>query len=175
LPFAADIPYPPILFAQIIIRIITNTYYLFKNQFGMVLAIYTIENRRDGMSDSLFGLSEKALQLSEQRAVMLSNNIVNSATPNYKARDIDFHKVLQETTDNQASILKTTDAKHIQTGGAGSAPVLYRIPMKENLDGNTVDGEIERKNFLQNALNYQVNLTFVKNSSDKLMKAFKGE
>jgi flagellar basal-body rod protein FlgB len=43
-----------------------------------------------------------------------------------------------------------------------------------SLDGNTVDGEIERKNFIENALRYQVNLTFIQNKSDELTKAMGG-
>ncbi len=50
--------------------------------------------------DKIFGLSEQALKLSEDRSVMLSNNLVNSSTPHYKAKDIDFHQALQEA--NQA-------------------------------------------------------------------------
>lgn len=128
------------------------------------------------MVDSIFGLSEKALELCEQRAVTLSNNIVNSATPNYKARDIDFHKLLHDTSSSQADGLLVNSDRHMQVSENGQSPQkLYRVPMKENLDGNTVDEEIERKNFLQNSLNYQVSLTFVKNESDRLMKAIKGE
>ncbi|RDI39955.1 flagellar basal body rod protein FlgB [Aquicella lusitana] len=127
------------------------------------------------MADSLYGLSERALVLCEERANLLSSNIVNSATPHYKARDIDFHKLLQDAS-NQADALGVSDPKHIKTNGTdGSLPVLYRVPMQSNLDGNTVDEDIERKNFIQNALNYQVNLTFVKNKTDQIMKAIKGE
>lgn len=127
------------------------------------------------MSDSIFGISERALQLSEGRAVLLSGNIVNSSTPHYKARDINFNKILQEET-NTASRLATTEAKHMQASSPNGQPnTMYRIPMQKNMDGNTVDEEIERKNFLQNSLNYQVNLTFIKNTTDQLHKAIKGE
>ena len=128
------------------------------------------------MTDNLFGITEKALALSEERAVMISNNIVNISTPHYKARDIDFHGLLQDASDSQAMSLVATSPGHLQPANQnGSSPTLYRVPMKMNMDGNTVDEEIERKNFLQNALNYQVNLTFIKYTSDILTKAIKGE
>ncbi len=130
------------------------------------------------MTDSIFGLSAKALSLCEDRAVALSNNIVNSATPNYQAKDMDFSKLLQDAskTEDDSGRLIATDSRHLQpVQSANSKATLYRVPMKTNMDGNTVDEEIERKNFLQNALNYQVNLTFIKNTTDKLMKAIKGE
>lgn len=126
------------------------------------------------MADSIFGLSEKALQLSESRAVMLTNNLVNASTPNYKAKDIDFYKVLQDQDGNYA--LDKTNQNHIQVPDQISGnKVQYRVPMQVSMDGNTVDDEIERKNFLENALRYQVNLTFIQGKSDELMKAIKGE
>lgn len=123
--------------------------------------------------DSIFGTAAKGLQLCEDRAVMLTNNIVNSSTPHYKARDIDFYKTLQET--NSSAGLQTTHSNHISlsTETSGATPQ-YRVPMQRQLDGNTVDEEIERKNFMENALRYQVNLTFIQNKSEHLLKAIKG-
>lgn len=123
--------------------------------------------------DSIFGLSEKALQLCEDRAVTLTNNLVNSSTPHYKAKDIDFHKALEDANQNYS--LQATDKKHITMQSSGGANSLYRVPMQMSMDGNTVDDEIERKNFIENALRYQVNLTFIQNKTDQIMKAIKGE
>lgn len=126
--------------------------------------------------DSIFGLSEKALQLCEDRSVMLSNNVVNSSTPNYKARDIDFQKLLQQEESNQTNTLATSQAGHLSgLADTGSESALYRVPMQKSLDGNTVDENLERKDFIENAINYQVNLTFIQNKSEQLMKAIKGE
>lgn len=131
--------------------------------------------------DKVFGISERALQLCEDRSVLLSNNVVNSSTPNYKARDIDFQKLMHDEATNQtqtsSSMLAVTNPNHLQIEGgtAGGEPVLYRVPMQQSLDGNTVDEDIARKDFIENALRYQVNLTFIQNKSDQLMKAIKGE
>ncbi|HET6943144.1 MAG TPA: flagellar basal body protein, partial [Sphingomicrobium sp.] len=46
------------------------------------------------VSDSLFGIHATALRLREQRMALLASNIANSATPNYKARDLDFRAAL---------------------------------------------------------------------------------
>ncbi|MEO8400425.1 MAG: flagellar basal body rod protein FlgB [Gammaproteobacteria bacterium] len=128
--------------------------------------------------DSIFGLSEKALKLSEDRSVLLSNNVVNSSTPNFKARDIDFQKVLkQEASGQDSNSLAITDKNHLQpiTELGGGEQVMYRVPNQKSLDGNTVDPDIERKDFIENALHYQVNLTFIQNKSEQLMKAIKGD
>ena len=45
-------------------------------------------------SEKLFGMHATALQLRSQRMMMLASNIANAATPNYKARDLDFSKAL---------------------------------------------------------------------------------
>jgi flagellar basal-body rod protein FlgB len=127
------------------------------------------------MDTKIFGISEQALQLCEDRAVMLTNNLVNSSTPNYKARDIDFQKELQKAQGN-AFTMRTTSAQHINPKAQDTdAAILYRVPNQKSLDGNTVDDEIERKNFIENALHYQVNLTFVRNTTTEMMKAIKGE
>jgi len=127
------------------------------------------------MSSDIFGLSGQALKLSEDRAVLLTSNLVNASTPHYKAKDIDFNKALKEA-GNDANTLMKTNAAHISPSNqVGSTTALYRVPNQTSLDGNTVDDEIERKNFIENALHYQVNLTFVQNKSNELLKAFKGE
>lgn len=124
--------------------------------------------------DSIYGVSEQGLKLCEERAVMLTNNIVNSSTPHYKARDFDFHKALQGI--NASPTLQTTHSSHIPLSQevSGGVTSQYRVPMQMQLDGNTVDEEIERKNFIENALRYQVNLTFVQNKTEQVMKAIKG-
>jgi flagellar basal-body rod protein FlgB len=125
------------------------------------------------MIDNIYGLSEKALNLCETRAELLTNNIANSATPHYKAKDIDFHKILQGS--NQGLGINLTHSQHLTINGqTGSEPILFRTPNQASLDGNTVDDDLERKNFIENALNYQVNLTFIKNKTEELTKAIKG-
>jgi flagellar basal-body rod protein FlgB len=128
------------------------------------------------MADSIFGMSEKAIQVCEDRATLLSSNIVNSSTPRYKARDIDFRQVMSENQQSVSSpALAVTEKGHIAASQDGvSESVMYRVPMQKSMDGNTVDEDIERKNFIENALRYQVNLTFVQNKSDELLHAIKG-
>ena len=46
--------------------------------------------------DNAFGMHEQALKLRSHRAEVLAGNIANADTPGYKARDFDFHKLLQQ-------------------------------------------------------------------------------
>lgn len=125
--------------------------------------------------NNVFGVAEKALTVAEERANLLSTNLVNSSTPNYKAKDINFDQVMKNVESGDS--LNTTNSQHIKTASteAGGLPLQYRIPMQVSMDGNTVDPEIERKNFMQNSLKYQVSLTFIQNKTDQLMKAMKGD
>ena len=43
---------------------------------------------------SIFGIQEKALALKTHRMGVLAKNIANADTPNLKAKDVDFKKVL---------------------------------------------------------------------------------
>ncbi|MDR3476562.1 MAG: flagellar basal body rod protein FlgB [Gammaproteobacteria bacterium] len=127
------------------------------------------------MSNDIFGLAGSALKLSEDRAVLLTSNLVNASTPHFKAKDIDFNKALKEAGNGGGTLLKTNAAHITPSSEVGGTTALYRVPNQTSLDGNTVDDEIERKNFIENALHYQVNLTFVQNKASELMKAIKGE
>lgn len=119
------------------------------------------------MGIGILGLPEQALKVCEERAVLLSNNLVNSATPHYKARDIDFAKTMQDTVAQKGT--GTDQSFNVES------EIQYRVPMQKSLDGNTVDAEIDRKNFIENALRYEVNLTFMQNKADEIVSAIKGE
>lgn len=125
--------------------------------------------------DKIFGLATQGLRLTEDRAVLITNNLANSSTPNYKAKDIDFNNVMKNINQSSSQLDRTSSAHLTGANNVGSAPIKYRIPMQTSMDGNTVDPEIERKNFLQNSIRYQVSLTFIQNKTDEVMKAIKGE
>lgn len=125
--------------------------------------------------DKIFGVAEKALALSEQRATLISGNLVNSSTPGYKAKDIDFNQIMQQA--DHGTTLAKADSKHIAVNGESvTSPVIkYRIPMQTSMDGNTVDPELERKSFMENSLKYQISLMFIQSKTDQLIKAMKGD
>jgi len=128
--------------------------------------------------DKAMGIHETALYVRAKRSAVLSSNLANSDTPNYKARDIDFKEVLRNAAGVQTSgSLKTTNSKHIQPGGydAKSAELLYRHPMQPSVDDNTVDAQMEKAKFAENAMQYQTSLSFLTGKIKGLTKALKGE
>ena len=113
--------------------------------------------------DPLFGIHGAALALRSQRLSMLASNIANAATPNYKARDLDFNAALDRATKGQ-----TLD-------GAVTSSVAYRIPVTPSLDGNTVELSTEQTLFAENAVQYRTTLSFLEARIGTLKRALKGE
>ncbi len=126
--------------------------------------------------DSALGIHAKALLLRSRRNEVLASNIANADTPGFKARDIDFRKVLSETAD--AARLERTHAHHLDLNseaGIEGAELLYRVPNQPSLDGNTVDPDLEKAAFAENAVRYNASLTFLDRKFRGLMLALKGE
>ena len=129
--------------------------------------------------DNAFGIHEVALKMRAQRMEVLASNLANADTPGYKAKDIDFQSVLNSHQSGKAlptKGLKTTHPSHIggNPGGMG-AQTLYRTPSQPSLDGNTVDTEVEKGKFMENALQYQATLSFVDSRIQSLRKAIRGD
>jgi len=131
--------------------------------------------------DSAFGIHELALRLQAKRTEVLASNLANADTPNYKARDIDFESILREAKGaGGPEALRTTHANHFGSagtvgGGVFGFELLYRNPHQASLDGNTVDAQVEKAQFMENALRYQASLSFIDGTIKKLRKALKGE
>ncbi len=110
-------------------------------------------------TDRLFGIHAQALQLRQQRMTMLASNIANAATPNYKAKDIDFSAALQQAEKGQSI----------------ESAIKYRIPVQPSLDGNTVELSTEQTAFAENALGYRSSLSFLQGKINTLNRALRGE
>jgi flagellar basal-body rod protein FlgB len=124
--------------------------------------------------DKLFQFHQNALNVRAFRQQLLASNIANADTPGYKARDIDFAAALRDVTSGREALtvsLRASSDRHLAgTTGDTPAAVLYRSPQQPSIDGNTVDMDVERNRFAENAVHYDANLTFL-NSQIKLMLA----
>ena len=114
-------------------------------------------------NESLFGVHGAALALRSQRLSMLASNIANAATPNYKARDIDFNTAL-------ASVMQGETAEE-----AAEEAVSYRVPVSPAIDGNTVELSTEQTMFAENAVQYRTTLSFLEGRIGTLRQALRGE
>lgn len=107
----------------------------------------------------------QALNLRAYRQQALAANIANADTPQYKARDIDFSAALKVAMSGRGSgdlALSRTAPAHLTGGtGAGPAPLLYRTETQSSVDGNTVDMDVERAAFADNAIHYEALTRFI--------------
>ncbi|CAB3761005.1 flagellar basal body rod protein FlgB [Paraburkholderia humisilvae] len=151
--------------------------------------------------DQDFAFNKEALDVRAYRQEVLSSNIANADTPNYKARDINFASSLAgalRKADGQPSsgaaplqmtqpagvtsgmTLATTASGHmagkaklIPTGGSVEdyGQLKYRIPVQPALDGNTVDLDSERVQFADNTLHLESGMTLVSSQIKGLLSA----
>lgn len=128
--------------------------------------------------DNAFGIHPAAIKVRSERAELLSSNLANADTPGYKARDIDFKSALANAVSGQQQgmSLERTSDKHLAASLGLDPAVGYRNPNQPDTgDGNTVDAQVERSLFMQNALEYQTSVQFLGGKIKGLMSAIKGE
>jgi flagellar basal-body rod protein FlgB len=147
--------------------------------------------------DRLFDLHQTALGARAYRSQVLASNIANADTPGYQAREVDFKSTLAQaqTTFAQAqttlaqarggtqaagpaagSAMLRTSTRHMGAGGtqgaaADQAPLIYRTVSQASIDNNTVDVNVERAQFADNALRYEASLTFINSKIKGLLAA----
>lgn len=131
----------------------------------------------------LFGLHEAALSARTYRSQVLASNIANADTPGFQARDVDFKTALGQAlgatapADATAPVtLARTSSGHMGVGGAqgsaaAAAPLIYRTVTQASIDNNTVDVNVERAQFADNAMRYEASLTFVNSKIKGLLAA----
>jgi len=115
-----------------------------------------------------------ALNLRSKRNEILASNIVNSATPNFKARDIDFNQALQARMD--VGPVNVSNERHFKFyTGSGDEAAQLRQSVNPSVDGNTVELHVEQMQFSENVMRYQTSLEFLNRKFSGLMSAIKGE
>ena len=87
---------------------------------------------------------------------------------------------MRARTTPPAGVLAQSAPGHL--GGAGQSgdylpngtPVLYRTAAQASADNNTVDMDVERNQFADNALRYEAGVTFLNMQIRGLMSAIQG-
>ena len=116
----------------------------------------------------------ESLALRSKRNEILSSNIANAATPNFKAKDLDFTQML----NNKMGFgeVKTSNQRHFKMAfGPNEQGVKFRQNVTPSKDGNTVELHVEQMQFSENVMRYQSSLEFLNRKISGLMSAIKGE
>ncbi len=129
--------------------------------------------------DDALRFNQTALNLRASRQELIASNIANADTPNFKAKDIDFASALKGAMSGATPKLAmaASAASHL-SGEAGKtvmgAPVQYRNVLQPSADGNTVDMDVERAQFADNALRYEASVKFVSEDIKAILSSIQG-
>lgn len=119
------------------------------------------------IEDKTFKALAASLNFRQMRQELISSNIANAETPDYKAKRIDFENALARALDtDELHKLNTGDSKHFNVGGGGFdtlQPEVYNDPNGVvSQDGNTVNIEDEMALMAQNRILYEASIELMK-------------
>lgn len=135
---------------------------------------------------SSLDFQSKALVLRAQRQSVIASNIANADTPGYVGRDINFKEAMNAAIGEAAQPISldstsdgTTDPRHIalqaSTSSLGSLALRYTTQTQPAMDGNSVDMDRERANFVDNSVRYEATLRFINGQAKTLLSAIQGQ
>lgn len=101
-----------------------------------------------------------AIKFREMRHELITSNLANAETPDYKAKVLDFEQALSNAVDAEnRNGMNSSNEKHFSVGGGGFSmltPQIYDDPNGDpGLDGNTVDAEKEIVKMNDNEIMYE--------------------
>ena len=139
----------------------------------------------------------KALVLRAERQRVIASNIANADTPGYVARDLNFKEAMNKATGSGSDLSNglrlnsssqgsgingMTNARHIPvsgetigTLGGGASSLAYAAQTQPSVDGNSVDLDRERANFVDNSVRYEATLRFINGQSKTILSAIQGQ
>ena len=122
--------------------------------------------------NGIFGVHEKAMSLRQRRLALLGQNIANADTPHYKAKDIDFKKIMAKETDFS---IKLSQPGHMNSTNSRNPALIFRTPNNPAADGNTVELNYEQAQFGKESARYTATLQFLEINTSGNPKAPRGE
>lgn len=122
--------------------------------------------------EKALGIHPEALNFRVERSRVLASNLANADTPNYAARDLEFHLAAPEGSNSAADIVKPIPAMGMTPEGLD---VKYRQPYQVSRDGNTVEAGIEQARIAENSMDFQTSLQFLNGKLNGLAAAVEGK
>jgi flagellar basal-body rod protein FlgB len=121
------------------------------------------------ISNRSITLLERSLDAASLRQKVISNNLANIDTPNFKRSDVSFEQTLQQVLAGESISGRRTDPRHMKIGSRQIADVKPEIVTDRStsmrMDGNNVDIDVEmtklaENQILFNALTQRINGKF---------------
>lgn len=118
---------------------------------------------------------EAGLKAANMRHGVLSNNVANADTPNYKRSDVSFESLLRAQESGLQPTLgaKMTNSRHIPFGMTAATPQAVKVEDHStamNNNGNNVDIDREMALSAENQLRYNSYVSAM-NSQITMMRA----
>lgn len=98
---------------------------------------------------------DKAVDAANLRNELLTNNIANVSTPNYKRKDLDFESVLQGELAGEKNLSKAVKKANQNLETLDAQVYTDNASLSYRLDGNNVDINTEEARLAENQIKYQ--------------------
>lgn len=98
---------------------------------------------------------DKAADAANLRNELLTNNIANVSTPNYKRKDLDFESVLQGELAGEKNLSQAVKKANHNLETLDAQVYTDNASLSYRLDGNNVDINTEEARLAENQIKYQ--------------------
>jgi flagellar basal-body rod protein FlgB len=122
---------------------------------------------REGKMDG-FKTLEQLIHMAGMRHGVLTSNIANVDTPDYKAKDLKF----QQTLDDELQ-LKVTARSHIQNSDNNAATPRLVETQDDWSDGNNVELDMEVAKMTENSMLFQAGVSMLETKIRMFKNAFR--
>lgn len=127
---------------------------------------------------NLFGKSisvlEGGLNYSAAKGKVISQNIANIDTPNYKAKNVSFKEVFSAVKANELPAYKT-DARHIDFQTRGTEPGIFSYSnLNFRHNGNGIDMDKQQADLAANQIYYNAVVDRLNGKFNSLQNVIKG-
>lgn len=118
---------------------------------------------------------ENALNYSSTKQKVISQNISNVDTPNYKSKEVSFKSALQNAVDSSMTA-RRTDARHIEFNGQASSGITVTSNNNTsfNNNGNNVDLDKEMADLATNQIYYNALIERISGKFTSLQSVIRG-
>lgn len=108
----------------------------------------------DGIFDRTVSGLNRAMDLSWKRNEVITANIANAETPQYRAQDLSFGKELENAFQSNDRVLTRTDSGHLDIAQNENATYIPDYSGTTKADGNNVDIDMQMTQLAQNGSDY---------------------
>lgn len=117
---------------------------------------------------------EYGLKYSTLKNKTIAQNIANVDTPNYKAKDVSFKKMLSDANEKAISAYRT-DERHFDFSTKVSTPGVYSIDnYRYRHNGNGVDMDEQQASLAENTIYYNALIERISGKFNTLQTVIKG-